>query len=188
MKNQSFLLIHGLGGSGPQHWQSWLYTQLKERNCDVYYPTFSNFDAPDKDVWLQELRTVMEQIPTENELTVLAHSLGCFLWLHHASTTLGRSVQRVILVAPPSPTVVIPEASSFYPVPLHESNLLKAANQTTFVLSTNDPYCNVDDIPHFLRMNTTVIAFPKMGHINTESGYGPWPWIMDVCLNGRTYT
>jgi predicted alpha/beta hydrolase family esterase len=79
MKKHSFLLIHGLGGSGPQHWQSWLYNELKQRNIHVHYPIFSNYDSPSKDVWLQELASAFENIPENHQVTVLAHSLGCIL-------------------------------------------------------------------------------------------------------------
>jgi predicted alpha/beta hydrolase family esterase len=84
-------------------------------------------------------------------------------------------VNEVILVAPPSPLIVLPEAASFYPIPLNGENLADAADETWFVHSTNDPFCSIDDTTHYLKLGVSAIAFPKMGHINTASGYGVWP-------------
>jgi uncharacterized protein len=181
MKNRSFLLIHGLGGSGPQHWQTWLHGQLRERNADVHYPTFSNYDAPDREVWMQELRAAWDKIPADHEVTVIAHSLGCILWMHYGETAPLRSADQVILVAPPSSLRVIPEVAPFYPVPLHSASLAKVANETLFVLSTDDPYCSLEDAVPYLRLGAPANVLPNMGHINTDSGHGEWPWILEQC-------
>jgi predicted alpha/beta hydrolase family esterase len=180
--NYSFLLVHGLGGSGPQHWQTWLYGQLKGLGLDVHYPTFSNYDRPDKEVWLKELAEALKEIPSENELTVLTHSCGCSLWLHYAAGPILRKADRVILVAPPSPFLDLPEAATFYPLPLVQENLPRAASESMFVLSLDDPFCSIDDITHYLRLGAPSVAFPNMGHINTASGHGPWPWILEKCI------
>ena len=36
------LIVHGLGGSGPDHWQTWLASRLAARGVSVSYP-----DLPD---------------------------------------------------------------------------------------------------------------------------------------------
>lgn len=185
MTNHSFLLVHGLGGSGPQHWQTWLYQQLTERGIDVHYPTFSDYDNPDKDVWLKELQAAIDKIPAENRITVLAHSCGCSLWLHYAASAHVRKVEQAILVAPPSPFLDMPELTCFYPLPLIGANLSKAADHTFYVHSLDDPYCSIDDMTNYLKLGFPAIVLPKMGHINTASGHGPWPWILDICLTGK---
>ncbi|MGD8191214.1 RBBP9/YdeN family alpha/beta hydrolase [Brevibacillus ginsengisoli] len=182
MKKTSFLLIHGLGGSGPQHWQSWLYTQLEERKFDVHFPTFSDFDRPVKDIWLEELSVCLENIPPENEIIVLTHSLGSILWMHYAATPLKSKVRQVILVAPPSPVRTLSDAQTFFPVPLDEAQLVNAAESTWLVMSTDDPFCSIEESTLFLKLGLPAIAFPKSGHLNTASGHGEWPWILNTCL------
>ncbi|WP_176560064.1 RBBP9/YdeN family alpha/beta hydrolase [Brevibacillus dissolubilis] len=182
MEKQSLLLLHGLGGSGPQHWQSWLAVELRQKGLDVHYPTFTDFDTPQKDVWLQELAAAMEQIPADHQVTVVTHSCGCLLWLHHAATGPARIVQRAILVAPPAPSLVIPEAASFSPVPLVEADLKQASHETLFVMSSDDPYCSLEEATHYMQLGAPAVVFPNMGHINTASGHGEWSWILEQCL------
>jgi uncharacterized protein len=183
MNQQSFLILHGLGGSGPDHWQTWLYHELTKRHYPVFYPTFSNFNSPNKKVWLEELFSAIEKIPEQQKLTVITHSLGCLLWLHYTAVQNKQIANHVILVAPPSPTIVLPEAKSFYPLPLNGNHLLSAANDTLFVHSTNDPYCSIEDSNHYSKLGVPSLEFPNMGHINTNSGHGKWPWVLEYCLN-----
>lgn len=183
MNGYSFLIIHGLGGSGPDHWQTWLYDELIKRKFNVCYPTFSDFDCPNKDVWLDELSSSLKSLPDNHRKIVITHSLGGLLWQHFAAIHNKKYADHVILVAPPSPKVVIPEVSSFYPVPLNGNHLAKVANETLFVHSNNDHYCSVEDSTHYLKLNVPSIIFPNMGHINTVSGHGKWPWILDLCMN-----
>ncbi|MFF2446655.1 RBBP9/YdeN family alpha/beta hydrolase [Neobacillus sp. NPDC058068] len=185
MYHQSFLIIHGLGGSGPDHWQTWLANELKERNFHVCYPTFSQFDSPDKVVWLKELNSAIETIPTNYRLTVITHSLGCLLWFHYAASKNKRLAKQAILVAPPSPKIILSEAKTFYPVPLNKNQLVEAAEETLFVHSSNDPYCSPDDAEKFKSLNLPTITLPSAGHINTLSGHGKWPLILDLCLNSE---
>jgi len=185
MNQQSFLIIHGLGGSGPDHWQTWLANELTERNNHVCYPTFSQFDFPDLEVWLKELHTAIKTIPTDHRLTVITHSLGCILWLHYAAIQTKRIAQQVILVAPPSPTIVLSEAKSFFPVPMKEQQLSRIAVDTLFVHSSNDPYCSRKDAKHYLNLSFPSIVLPNSGHINTNSGHGKWPWILERCLTKK---
>jgi predicted alpha/beta hydrolase family esterase len=187
MDQRSFLIIHGLGGSGPDHWQTWLAQELMKRNYHVQYPTFPNFDSPNKSVWLEELTSSLRTIPEENNLTIITHSLGCLLWLHYASTQNKQMAKQVILVAPPSPTHILTEAKSFYPVPLDGNNLKKVAENTLFIHSSNDPYCSIEDSSRFLNLGHPSITLPNAGHINTQSGYGKWPGILDLCLSKKEF-
>jgi predicted alpha/beta hydrolase family esterase len=181
--NHSFLIIHGLGGSGPDHWQTWLYHELTNRNLNVCYPTFSSFDTPDKEVWLKELSDCLSSIPQHHTLTVITHSLGCLLWLHYLETQTNKIAEQAILVAPPSPTITLKAAKSFYLPPLNSDMLLKGAKETLFIHSTNDPYCSMKDAAIYTKLGAKNITFANMGHINTDSGHGKWPWILDFCLN-----
>jgi predicted alpha/beta hydrolase family esterase len=182
MNEISFLIIHGLHGSGSDHWQTWLSNELKNRNYQVTYPVFSKFHNPNKEVWLDELSEAIEAMPKHTKKIVVTHSLGGVLWHHYAALQKNKIADHVILVAPPSPAVVLPEAKSFFPVPLKGSNLTQSADKTIFIHSSNDPYCSLEDALHYHRLNLPTITFPNMGHINTASGHDKWPWILDLCL------
>ncbi|MDQ1144628.1 putative alpha/beta hydrolase family esterase [Bacillus sp. SORGH_AS 510] len=183
MNQFSFLIIHGLGGSGPDHWQTWLSQELKQRDYHVCYPTFTNYDTPDKKVWLKELSAAIDSIPENRQLIVVTHSLGCILWMHFAAMNNKQMAHRVIMVAPPSPEMTLTEASSFYPVPVVKINLENLAEETLFVHSSNDPYCNEQHREKYENLELPSITFQNMGHINAKSGHGPWTWILEQCLS-----
>lgn len=186
MNKRNFLILHGLGGSGQDHWQTWLAEELAARNYQVFYPVFSNFDSPNKEVWLKDLASTLDLIPKHQPLTVITHSLGCILWLHYAARFKRNIASRAILVAPPSPRVILSEAQSFFPVPLDRKSLYVAAEETLFVHSSNDPYCSLEDTIFYKNIGLPSITFPNMGHINAASGHGEWPWILEQCLMTET--
>jgi uncharacterized protein len=74
----AFLLIHGLQGSGREHWQSWLAERLSARGLHVAYPSLPDADNPQLDLWLDALDGELARLPAA-ETTVLCHSLGSLL-------------------------------------------------------------------------------------------------------------
>lgn len=182
MAEYSFIIIHGLGGSGFNHWQTWLAQQLKQRNFNVFYPAFSNFNHPKKNVWLQELQATLADVPKHHKKIVITHSLGGLLWQHFALMEKQQIVDQAIMIAPPSPAVTIPAARSFFPVPLSRENLTRVSGKTLLIHSTNDPYCSMEDTRQYYHFNLPAITLKNHGHINVESGHGKWPLILDLCL------
>ena len=86
MSDMHVLLVHGMTGAGPWHWQQWLAAQLRERDVRVDLPSLPDPDRPALDRWLPVLRDRLMAVPPEAELVVAAHSCGAVLWLHHAAT------------------------------------------------------------------------------------------------------
>jgi serine hydrolase len=87
-----------------------------------------------------------------------------------------------VLVAPPSPTTTVPEIAAFFPPPLDIDAVRHAADGTVLVGSDDDPWCPEGITAAYglpLKIATTVL--PAAGHINTESGYGAWPAMLDWC-------
>jgi predicted alpha/beta hydrolase family esterase len=169
----AFLIVHGLGGSGPEHWQTWLAAQLADRGLEVAYPLLPDADSPRPEAWLAALRAELDA-----DTTVICHSLGSLLWLHHAARGPAVRVARALLVSPPQPDVDEPESAGFRPVPLDAEGVAAAARETVLVCSTDDPWCP----PETSRWIGDATGIPiewieKGGHVNAETGYGPWPWV-----------
>ena len=179
----SYLLLHGLGGSGSEHWQTWLCQQLIERGHRVYYPRFSDQDAPSREIWLRELDELMSSIPQDEELIVLTHSLGCILWLHYAADHPVRHVRQTVMVCPPSADTGLEEISNFFPL-AQNIQLSAAAKDTVIIMSSSDEFCSPEQALVYQQLEVTVLLLPNMGHINTASGHGPWPLILDIALTG----
>jgi predicted alpha/beta hydrolase family esterase len=173
------LILHGWTGSGPDHWQSWLARTVSEHGGLADMPHFSDPDQPDLTTWLRELDTHLEAAPTDRERVVVAHSLGCYLWLHHAAREGIGHVDRVLLVAPPALNYPEPAIKSFFPAPLDPAGLRRAATDTRLVVGDGDPYCSMQEskqLAEALRIEVDVL--PGAAHINTDAGYGEWPSVL----------
>lgn len=172
---RTFLILHGWQGSGPEHWQTWLADRLGARGERVLYPALPDRDEPRLDAWLSALDRHLEE--AGDGVRVLCHSLGCILWFHHAARR-PQPVARALLVAPPS--VVYPEFASFFPVPYDAALVRAAAAETLLVAGEGDPYCPPRADRAFPALDAHVV--PGGAHLNTDAGYGPWPWAEEWAL------
>jgi uncharacterized protein len=174
---EAFLLLHGLEGSGPEHWQTWIAGRLRKRGRPVAYPDLPDAEAPRIDRWLKALGAELEALPLA-ETTVLCHSLGCLLWLHRE----GPPVARALLVAPPQPDVEVAGATGFRPTPMRRTG----ARSTRLVCSTDDPWCPPARSQRLAdELGAPVDWLERAGHINAAGGYGPWPALEAWCLGER---
>jgi predicted alpha/beta hydrolase family esterase len=176
------VLIPGWEGSPAGHWQHWLGEQLAAGGREVRWPDLGDLNAPDLPAWLAGLRTALSGLPDDG-YDVVAHSLGAVLWLHHVhSATDSPRAARVALVAPPSPHTSTPEIAAFFPPPLEIDVVRHSADGTVLVGGDEDPWTPEGIAVAYgrpLKMATTVIE--GGGHLNTESGYGEWPAVLNWC-------
>ena len=169
MKNKKarVLIVPGLNGSGPGHWQT-----LWEEKYNFERVEQRDWTKPDLVEWVKVLNSV---ITSGSERAVLvAHSLGCFLvghWAHAYPEYTGR-VRSALLVAPPdverSPH--IPESLNRFAVhaPLPFPSIL--------VGSENDHYVTLESARRLAAdWGSRFVNAGDAGHINPDSGHGPWP-------------
>ena len=181
----AFLILHGLEGSGPQHWQSWLAERLRQRRFDVAYPSLPEADNPRLDRWLDALQGELEQLPAA-ETAVLCHSLGSLLWLHYAARRPAQQVARALLVAPPQPDEDDPQSAGFRPVPLDREGIAAAGRETRLVCSTNDPWCPRETAQRMGdAIGVPIDWIEDGGHVNTAAGDGPWPAVEAWAIGER---
>ncbi|MDF1884102.1 alpha/beta hydrolase [Sulfurimonas sp. SAG-AH-194-C21] len=168
------LLVHGWGGSDFPHWQSWLAGELAKEYGYVHFLHFSNFDAPKLDVWRDELEKALEDFRPD---IVICHSLANTLWFHLANTTILKTMETLYLVAPPSMNCEVSEIQEFFPCQTPK-NLF--AKEVLLIGSTNDPYMNLKEIHQLQKeFGVELKVLENAGHINAESGFGEWPWILE---------
>ena len=53
--SSAFLLLHGLYGSSPEHWQHWLAPRLQSVGHQVRFPQLPDADSPDAAAWQDAL-------------------------------------------------------------------------------------------------------------------------------------
>jgi predicted alpha/beta hydrolase family esterase len=184
------LLLHGWQNRRPVgHWQRWLTEQLAARGHVVHYPQLPQPDDPDLDTWLA---TVREQLAAlrgvqVTERVLICHSLACALWLHLVAESSGPDpgpdpiVDRVLLVAPPSPKVVGDnrEIAAFVPPSTTSAALAAAApGGTRMVGAADDPYCPEGAEAAYGALGVDIDVLPGGGHLDLEAGYGDWPSVL----------
>src|SRR4051794_32205695 len=176
------VVVPGWAGSGDDHWQTWLERQSQVDGRPTRRPAFADVDRPDLPEWLDALRAALADLPADG-YDVVAHSLGAVLWLHHvADPGDAPRAARVALVSPPSPRTDIVEIAGFFPPPMDIDTVRHGADGPVLVAGDADPYLPEGIAAAYglpLKMATTVI--PGGGHLNTESGYGEWPAVLDWC-------
>ena len=124
----------------------------------------------------------------EDERVVVAHSLGCVLWLREAAAIApSRRVDRVVLVAPPCPGSAVAQLARFYPTETDREAVAHAARRTRLVCADDDPYCPGEGAARHWGepLDLPVDLLPGAGHLNVEAGFGPWPAMEAWCLGRR---
>jgi len=183
-----FLVLHGWENHRPvEHWEWWLTDQLRSRGEQVLYPQLPSPDNPRLDDWLEVFAGEWQQMGG-GQRVVVAHSLGCLLWLHAASRGLvDPPADRVLLVAPPSPLVTagIPAIAGFV-APADPAAVEASSRRVVRLLcSDRDPYSTEGTAAGLygepLGMATDVV--PGAGHLTIDDGYGPFPAALAWCLS-----
>ena len=175
------VFVYGYEGSGERHWQRWVAATLAARGVAVAFPELSAPAAPQKDVWVAELRSVVtEAVQRGGRVTFLCHSLGCWA-VDHLLTEHGTDgAHAALLVAPPSPFLVFEAVDSFLPPPRRADVWAPLRARTLIVGSDNDDYASREELEDAAqRMDVAYRCLPGAGHINVAAGYGPWPFVVD---------
>jgi len=161
------LIIPGLGGSGPDHWQS----RWQVRLADARRVEQADWDKPDRAGWIARLDDAVAQ--SKAPPILIAHSLSCALVVCWPAAH-ARPVNAALLVAPAdieSDTHTPPEAHVFRPLPM-----VRLRFPTVVVASRDDPYVAFERATAMARAwGAELVDIGNAGHINTSAGYGEWP-------------
>lgn len=162
------LLIPGWTNSGPDHWQTRWQSRLKtSRRVNQ-----DDWDRVSKDSWTERVITAVAA--AEKPVVLVAHSCGVPTVVHAAPYFPHDKVIGGFLVAPgaEATTASIPDMDpAFTPYPREPLPF-----PSLLVASRNDPYCPYDDAGDMaLAWGSTLVDAGDVGHLNTESGHGPWP-------------
>ncbi|GGZ08699.1 RBBP9/YdeN family alpha/beta hydrolase [Novosphingobium colocasiae] len=167
------LLVPGLDGSGPDHWQSAWERELPDaRKVDL-----GMWDNPHRNTWVNKLNLAVHR--AGKPVVLVAHSLGCLVtawWAKFEQPGWSEPVVGALLVAPPEVDFFPRDerVTRFAPTPADALPF-----PSILVGSRNDPWINFDAARMLARRwGSAFVDAGDAGHINAESGHHRW-------LNGR---
>jgi hypothetical protein len=162
------LIVPGLAGSGPDHWQ----TRWEQKLSTARRIEQRDWDAPDVQEWTA--RIVEEVEGSRRPVIIVAHSVGVAAVVHAAPRLPRGKVQGAFLVGLPDlerPDMPSEIDSAFSPLPRDPLPF-----PSLLVASRNDPYCSYERAEDFsYAWGSALVDAGESGHVNPESGFGPWP-------------
>ncbi|MDB4971950.1 MAG: hypothetical protein JWN48_291 [Myxococcaceae bacterium] len=164
----TILIVPGLGGSGPLHWQTlWELHDARAVRVEQH-----DWDRPVCSEWSDVLERAVTHAP--ESVVLVAHSLGAVLVAHWAARGSVSKVKGALLVAPPDveSRERVPEVvQHFAPIPRQPLPF-----PSIVVGSRDDEYACID-CPRQLAeaWGARFVDVGERGHINADSNLGEWP-------------
>jgi predicted alpha/beta hydrolase family esterase len=162
------VIVPGYTNSGPEHWQ----TRWERKLSTTRRVEQDAWDRPVREAWSSRLRETVEAC--RRPVVLVAHSLGVITVVHAAPILHPDVVRGAFLVAPADvedPDVIPVMDPSFAPVPRDPLPF-----PSLLVASRSDPYCSYERAEDLaFAWGSALLDAGEAGHLNTESGYGPWP-------------
>ncbi len=166
--DSDILIIPGLGGSGPDHWQ----TRWESKLSTARRVEQADWHQPDLDAWVQ--RIVEQVAASERPVILVAHSLGVWAVAQAAAKLDQSKVKGALLVAPVDAEQI--RAHEKIDSRFAEMEHGKLPFPAVLVGSQNDPYASIEASKALAdKLGAEFLDAGEAGHINAESGHGPWP-------------
>jgi predicted alpha/beta hydrolase family esterase len=165
MFKSTILTLPGIGGSGPQHWQS-----LWENEYGFIRIEQQDWDTPVRADWVANIQNAVSKYGPQ-DIILVGHSAVCgaiIAWAQQHQT----KIKGALLVAPADADADTfpPGTTGFSPIPL-----IRLPFPSIVVTSTNDYFVTVDRAKQFAdAWGSEFINIGEAGHINVASGYGEW--------------
>ncbi len=161
------LIVPGYTNSGEHHWQ----TRWQNRLSTARRVEQAEWSKPVREDWVQ--RMIEEVNASTKPVVIVAHSLGVPTALH-AIPEFRKPVAGAFLVAPPEVTnsnIRPKHLMTFGPYP---ETALPFPSIT--IASRNDPFGSYEHAEEMAKAwGSMLVDAGEAGHINAESGHGPWP-------------
>ncbi len=181
------LVIPGLRDSGDAHWQTWLQSQY----VDAARVTQRDWHQPELASWSESIGHTLARSSRHTVWVAVAHSFGCLALAHHLAQ------QRAQNLAHPQPDQAHAHPADDTEPPSHgrivAALMVAPADPVKFGLSAalpraplglplsvigseDDPWMPLERARDWAHAwGGGFVNLGRVGHINTESGFGPWP-------------
>lgn len=161
------LIVPGLNGSGPEHWQS----AWERERSDCLRADLGDWDDPTPARWVARLEAAVRGV--SGPVVIAAHSLGCIataLWAY--ARNADDRVVGALLVAPCDPEAAdaCARLRRFAPAPRTPLPF-----PSTVVASTDDAYATEGRSREMAAAwGSDFVNAGALGHINARSNLGAW--------------
>jgi predicted alpha/beta hydrolase family esterase len=167
VKDADILIIPGYTNSGPDHWQTrWQGKLSTARRVEQ-----AEWSKPVRDDWVANVAAAIDA--AERPVVLIAHSLGIPAAIHALEKT-KKKIAGGFFVAPPdvaNPDIRPRHLMTFGPYPREPLTF-----PSITIASRNDPFCDFDVAEDIAAAwGSLFIDAGEAGHLNAESGHGPWP-------------
>ncbi|MFP5078371.1 RBBP9/YdeN family alpha/beta hydrolase [Rhizobium sp. YIM 134829] len=160
------LILPGLNGSPPGHWQAhWAAEQPGARMLIQ-----EDWACPRLEDWLARLEDALSGL---DAVWLVAHSLGAILAANLADRLSAAKVKGALLVAPSD----LDHVEALHPCIVRFGTMptRRLPFPSVVVASRNDPYMPFDAARHYAQLWGSDLAdLGHVGHINIASGFGRW--------------
>lgn len=167
VKDADILIIPGYTNSGPDHWQ----TRWEQKLSTARRIEQAEWSKPVLEDWVASLIKHVDE--ATKPVVLVAHSLGIPTALH-AMPQIKDKIAGAFFVAPPDVTdeTIRPKhLMTFGPYPQE-----KLPFPSVIIASRNDPFSSYEAAEALATaLGSQLIDAGESGHINAESGHGPWP-------------
>lgn len=167
VREADILIVPGYTNSGPDHWQSrWQSKLSTARRVEQ-----AEWSKPVREDWTAGVAKAVNE--AERPVVIVAHSLGVAAVIQ-ALPRFERPVAGAFFVAPPdvaNPEIKPRHLMTFGPYPRDPLPF-----PSVVIASRNDPFCAfgvAEDIAG--AWGSLFIDAGDAGHLNADSGFGPWP-------------
>jgi hypothetical protein len=171
-REATVLIVPGLRGHVPQHWQTLLASRLPRVRM------IEPMGREDLDCARRMAAIEREANAIKGPLLLVAHSGGVIMVVHWAKRT-QRAVHGALLATPPDfqrampagyPTIDELQAGGWLPVPRD-----RLPFSTIVTASRNDPLGHFERVAGLARdWGSKLVDLGEVGHLNPASGYGDW--------------
>ena len=161
------LIVPGYTNSGPDHWQSrWQAKLATARRVEQ-----AEWSKPVREDWVARMAEAVNT--SERPVVIVAHSLGVATAVQ-AVPAFEKKVAGAFFVAPPdvaNPAIRPKHLMTFGPYPREPLPF-----PSTVIASRNDPFGSFDHADDIAAAwGSLLVDAGAAGHINADSGHGPWP-------------
>ncbi|MBP9719247.1 MAG: leucine--tRNA ligase [Candidatus Levybacteria bacterium] len=178
---KTVMFVHGVSGNGQENWFPWLKKELEKKGYTVIAQELPNPDHPNPKEWNEALTKLAKNV--SGELTLVSHSLGTPAALELVET-LGRKIEKLVLVAPVNPgmdwdtlkkdysDLDWDAVRSFTKTKPDFGKIESLVDEIVFYFADDDPYIPAVSVDFYKKAlpEAKFIEVKGKGHLNESAG------------------